>query len=315
MKNLEKRVGITTTIVVIVTLVLCFINMLYLSGCATTAPAGNSGSEIQVVLMALDSPYWRSMKDGCEAAGKDLGISVEVKAPAKETDVLEQVNLIETALSEKPKAIVVAPCDAKMVQEPLNKALKDGLRVVLTDSDVDEEDQGCRDVFVGVSNYDAAFEAGVKASKWLSSGDTILVLNKNPNATDHRDRENGFINGVKSVLPDVNSVTKIPEEDARNSAINIVSDYLSANPVNMVYCTSFDSADGAIVAINGDKNIKVVTFDTDTNTEKLMNDGLLHLCIDQDPYNLGYQAIKATVADKLPDSGIIYSDCKYLIGE
>ena len=37
--------------------------------------------------------------------------------------------------------------------------------------------------------------------------------------------------------------------------------------------------------------------------------------IDPDPYNLGYQAVKATLADKLPDSGIIYSDCKYLMGE
>lgn len=270
-----------------------------LFGCSTPQ------EEVQVVLMALDSDYWRSMKAGAEAAGADLGLVVEVSAPAKETDVLDQVNLIEIAASKSPKALIVAPCDPDMVVSSLSAAKEAGINTVLFDSDVAEGNRDCRTVFVGISNYDAAYDAGSQIVPYLYDGATVLVINKNPAATDHADREQGFVDALKEAYPNLNVVVKVPDEDARTSSYTIVEDFLSVNQVDLIYGTAADIVSGAIEAID-DKDVQVVGFDVEPATEGYLDAGKQLMCIDQDPYNIGYEAVKAAVTGNVGEQGILY---------
>ena len=60
-----------------------------------TACVGEDKVEISVVLKTLASEYWGYVKNGCDAAAKELGITVTVVGPDAESNIAGQVTMIE----------------------------------------------------------------------------------------------------------------------------------------------------------------------------------------------------------------------------
>ena len=75
-----------------------------------TAAAGDV--EIAVVLKTLSSEYWGYVKAGCDAAAADLGVKVTVVGPGAESEIEQQVAMIEQQIGAGCDAIIVAPNDA-----------------------------------------------------------------------------------------------------------------------------------------------------------------------------------------------------------
>ena len=68
--------------------------------------------EIAVVLKTLASEYWGYVKAGCDAAAADLGVTVNVVGPGAESEIEQQVSMIEQQIGAGCDAIIVAPNDA-----------------------------------------------------------------------------------------------------------------------------------------------------------------------------------------------------------
>ena len=77
-----------------------------------TACVGEDKVEISVVLKTLASEYWGYVKNGCDAAAKELGITVTVVGPDAESNIAGQVTMIEEQIAAGCDAIVCAPNDA-----------------------------------------------------------------------------------------------------------------------------------------------------------------------------------------------------------
>lgn len=71
-----------------------------------------SDVEIAVVLKTLASEYWGYVKAGCDAAAADLGVTVNVVGPGAESEIEQQVSMIEQQIGAGCDAIIVAPNDA-----------------------------------------------------------------------------------------------------------------------------------------------------------------------------------------------------------
>ena len=78
-----------------------------------------TGPRLGVVLKALDSEFWLSVKDGAEKAAEELQVEITVLAPPSETDVEKQITIIEDLISQKVSGLAVSATDVAAVVPPL----------------------------------------------------------------------------------------------------------------------------------------------------------------------------------------------------
>ena len=103
----------------------------------TEAPAESTGDiEIAVVLKTLASEYWGYVKAGCDAAAADLGVKVTVVGPGAESEIEQQVAMIEQQIGAGCDAIVCAPNDAGAAGAALQSAIDQGIPVLAVDTNV-----------------------------------------------------------------------------------------------------------------------------------------------------------------------------------
>ena len=82
------------------------------SGGSSTSGGGGggggavAGKKIDVIIKASDSSFWQSMLAGARKAAADYGVKVGLFGPTSETDVNEQVQLVENSVSRGVNSIV-----------------------------------------------------------------------------------------------------------------------------------------------------------------------------------------------------------------
>ena len=143
-----------------------------LTGCGSTTgdesdvdvAAGSEGYNIRVVLKTLASEYWQYVASGCEEAGKDLGVNVEVVGASSETAYDEQLAMIETVIAaDNTDAMVIAPLQAETVATQIASV---DIPVVAIDTNIDSDKVVSFDSFnneeVAALGGKAAVEAAIE---------------------------------------------------------------------------------------------------------------------------------------------------------
>ena len=81
--------------------------------------------------------FMKNMADAAVAKGKALGAKVEIYSVSGHEAVEEQVSAMETLISRKVDAIILAAVDSKGLSSVVNQATAAGIPVVLADSGVE----------------------------------------------------------------------------------------------------------------------------------------------------------------------------------
>ena len=108
---------------------------------AGSSEGGNKGYSFQMIVKSFQSTYWQAAIKGVEQAKAELGVEVEANGPANESDIADQVQMLDSAIEKKPDGIALAACDTKSVVDSLAKALEAGGREYLPGDR--GKDQGC----------------------------------------------------------------------------------------------------------------------------------------------------------------------------
>lgn len=289
-------------------LLLGLVSLLVLAACNEKVPVSSDAQSdsdeevnVSVVLKTLSSPYWKYVEAGAKKAGEELGVNVTIVGPSAESEVIQQVNMLEDQLSQSPDAIVVSPSQPDTVIPTLEKAAKD-VPVLLIDSDVDFKGKL---TFIGTENYTAGLEGGKKLASLLKSGDKVVLIAGalgNP-ATDDR------IKGAKDALEEAGMII-VSEQSAdsdKTKAMSVMENILEKdNDVKGVFAANDDMALGVLRAVQA-KKLDVKIFGTDGTEEAVQSilDGGLTGTVAQSPYNMGYQgvefAVKAANGESIED--------------
>ena len=80
--------------------------------------------------------FMKNMSDAAVAKGKTLGAKVEVYSVSSHEAVEEQVSAVESLISRKVDAIILAAVDSKGLAPVVDKATAAGIPVILADSGV-----------------------------------------------------------------------------------------------------------------------------------------------------------------------------------
>lgn len=254
-----------------------------------------AGKKIDVIIKASDSSFWQTMLAGAKRAGADYGTKVGLFGPTSETDVNQQVQLIENSISRGVDAIVLAPNSSDALNNAIKRARDGGVKVVVVDTAVTTESEG----FIGTDNIKAGEQAGatlcVLAKKAGKTSGSVLIESSVAGVQTIKERETGFKRGLAAGCPGLNITGPRYNNNDINTAASQVNDVLTANPGLVgIFASNNTSGVGAARAIkdnNAADRIPVVAFDTDPQENAALNDGSIDALVVQNPYFFGYQGV------------------------
>ncbi len=125
----------------------------------------------EVLVKSYQSSYWQAAVKGVEQAAAEFGVTVNCTGPNSESDIADQVNMLNSAIEKAPDGIGLAANDANAVLDSLQVAMDAGIPVVCFDSGVPDAPEGSVVSTVATDNYGAGATAAVNLYEALK--DTI----------------------------------------------------------------------------------------------------------------------------------------------
>ena len=275
---------------------------------APTAAAAPTGGEIAVIVKTGNSGYWQNVQAGAVAAEKELRaqtpkLSVTFLGPQSESNIDEEINMVESAIDRNVKAIVLAPSDATALQPAVADAKKAGIPVIIIDSALAGDPSQYVSYLATNNTLAGAGIAKALVDALTAEGKTtgnIAIMSYVAGAGSEIQRVGGFTDYIQKnskftiLSPNQYSNSDIP------TALNQTTNVLNAHPdlVGM-FGANEPTAVGMGQAIKAAKlsgKIVAVGFDGNEAEQGFIKDGTLQALAVQSSYQLGYQGVKDAYA-------------------
>jgi len=251
-----------------------------------TAPANRP--KIALVMKSLANDFFSTMAKGAQAhqAAHAADYELIVTGTKNETDLGEQVNLVEQALSQGVAAIVIAPANSKALVPALRRAQQQGVVIVNIDNRLDADTArtaGLNAAFVGPDNRDAARRVGLALAGKLKPGDEVAIIEGVTTAFNGQQRRAGFEDAMQAAGMKVLAVQSGDWEMDKANAV--ASNLLSAHPrLRALLCANDNMAIGAaaaVAAVGRTNQVLVAGFDDISAIKPLLADGRVVATADQ----------------------------------
>ena len=159
----------------------------------------NEAYEFPMMVKSFQSTYWDAAQEGMKKASEELGVTYKAQGPNSESDIADQVNMLNNAINKDPDGIALAACDQNSVLNSLQSALDKKIPVVCFDSGVPDAPEGSVYATVVTDNEQAggiAAEHIYEAIKDRIGNGQVRVGEVNQDATSANisERGMGFIN-------------------------------------------------------------------------------------------------------------------------
>src|ERR1051325_5845643 len=140
-------------------------------GGASEGGGGMTKLKIAVMPKGTKHQFWQSVKAGADKAGEEEHVEVLWVGPQNETDTTEQVNLVQTQVTNKVNGIVLAAQDKTALGPPLKAAMDKGIPVVTIDSGV--EDKSASLCYIATDNVKGGEAAADKLAELIGDNGKV----------------------------------------------------------------------------------------------------------------------------------------------
>ncbi len=262
----------------------------------------NAKPKVALVMKSLANEFFSTMAAGAEkhhAAHADA-YDLLVNGIKNETDLAEQVSLVEQMVARQVNAIVIAPADSKALVTALKRAKDAGILVVNIDNKLDGDvlkQAGLSVPFVGPDNRAGARRVGEVLAARLKPGDKVAIIEGIPTAFNGQQRRLGFEDAMKAA--GMNIVTVQSGNWEMDKANNVATAILSEHhDLKALLCANDNMALGAVAAIQTAGRagkVLVVGFDNIGAIKPMLSDGRVVATADQHADQLAVFGIEAAL--------------------
>lgn len=265
-----------------------------LLGCGGTDSASDSASNgpdkprIALVMKSLANEFFGTMAEGARTHHEANSDAYEllVNGIKNETDLSEQVALVEQMVARGVDALVIAPADSKALVPALKRAQDAGVLVINIDNKLDAgvlEQAGLSVPFVGPDNRDGARRVGERVAGKLQTGDKVAIIEGVPTAFNGQQRRLGAEDAAKAAGLEVVSVQSGQwEMDKANTiATALLSEHAD---LKALLCGNDSMALGAVAAVQAagrTGKVLVSGFDHIDAVQPMLADGRIVATADQ----------------------------------
>ncbi len=275
----------------------------FASGCGKSSErVGAAKLKIALVMKSLANEFFSTMAEGARKhhAAHATDYDLIVNGTKNETDLAEQVNIVEQMIVRQVNAIVIAPADSKALVTVLKRAKEAGVLVVNIDNKLDVDvlkQAGLSIPFVGPDNRSGARKVGDQLATRLQRGDKVAIIEGIPTAFNGQQRRLGFEDAMKTA--GMNIVTTQSGNWEMDKANTVAAAMLSEHPdLKAILCANDNMALGAVSAIQAAGRIGkvlVVGFDNIGAIRPMLSDGRVVATADQHADQLAVYGIDAAL--------------------
>jgi ribose transport system substrate-binding protein len=285
---------------------LAFLTATLALGCSKQSAKPGGGTEsasrlrIAMIPKGTTHEFWKSVHAGAVKAARELDVDLVWKGPLKEDDLKSQIDLVQSFTAQKVSGIALAPLNDKALIASVNAAAAAGAPVVIFDSALSG---GNIVSFVATDNRAAGGLAGDRVAEILPNGGKLVVLRYQEGSASTHEREEGFLEHVKShpgltVVSD-NQYAGPTTESAFAAAESILlAQNAASGGVSAVFTPNESTTFGMLLALEKSKlagKIHLIGFDASDKLLKGVDAGEIDALVLQNPFKMGELTLHALV--------------------
>jgi ribose transport system substrate-binding protein len=246
------------------------------------APAGAK----YALLTNAVAPFWTAAQTGASRASSEINVPITFMFPTGSDQLAQQLSMLETFVNDKYNAITFSAIDRDAPKPIIEKAMGQGIPILLTDSDATGSE---RLLYIGMSDYDAGKSAGEAAKEIVGKGKMVGLVGY-ATAQNAQDR----IQGVKDAFQgsDLELVEvmydNIKPEVALSNAQTAMQKYPDLAGFLTFYSYDGPAACQAVAQAGNTGKVKVIAFDAEPETQRCTAEGVVQAMIGQRVYFYGY---------------------------
>jgi ribose transport system substrate-binding protein len=267
--------------------------------------AGGAGAggklRIAVIPKGTTHEFWKTVHAGAVKASRETNVDVVWKGPLKEDDLKDQIELVQSFVSQRVSGIVLAPLSDKGLGNPAKASVAAGIPVVIFDSDLQGDAHAS---FVATDNVAAGKLAGEHMATLLGDKGTVVVLRYQEGSASTANRERGFLEAIRShpgiqVLSD-NQYAGATTETAFATSESLLGAHKAADGgIGGIFTPNESTTFGMLLGLQKAGlagKIRFVGFDSSEKLVKGVREAQLDAVVVQNPFQIGYLAVKTMVA-------------------
>ncbi len=224
--------------------------------------------------------FWDVVQKGAEAAGEDLGVSVDYQSDG---DPQRQSQLIQAAVNQDVDGIVVSMANPDALQDSVEAAVAAGIPVVTINSGAAESAQFGAIGHVGQDETIAGQGAGQRLAEDGASNVLCVVHEAGNIGLEQRcaGASQGLGSQVRLLQVDINDL---------QAAQSTITSQLQSDPTSDAVLTlnSGVASVAAQAASDAGSEAQIATFDLNGDVIAAIQDGSISFAVDQQQYEQGY---------------------------
>lgn len=284
-----KSVRATVNHLGAVTLALCIVAVAACSPKDSDQDRGaNARPTVALVMKSLANEFFVTMAAAAEGHQQQHQQRYEliVNGIKNESDLAQQVALVDQMIGLGVDAIVIAPADSKALVPALARARDGGVQVVNIDNRLDSvvlAEFGLSIPFIGPDNRKGAREVALFALQQYPDGASVAILEGVTSAHNAIERRTGFEEAIAA-----SGATLVTMQSAawdQTKAAEVTGGLLVRHPeVEVILAANDNMALGAASAVSFaelDHHVTIAGFDNISAVHPLIRDGRILATVDQ----------------------------------
>jgi simple sugar transport system substrate-binding protein len=255
------------------------------SGTGGTGGGGGGGTDGDLSFSVIThgsagDAFWDVVQKGAEAAGEDLGVSVDYQSDG---DAQRQAQLIDAAVNQDVDGIVVSMANPDALQDSIEAAVDAGIPVVTINAGGDRSAEFGAIGHVGQDETVAGLGAGRELA--AAGAENVLCVIHEAGNIGLEERCAGAAEGLGS---DVTPL-QVDVNDLQGAQSTITSQLQSDPGIDAVLTLNSAVATIAVQATaDAGSEAQVATFDLNADVITGIQDGEIAFAVDQQQYEQGY---------------------------
>jgi ribose transport system substrate-binding protein len=266
-----------------------------------TSVSVNSGGTIRLAVIpkSVGLDYWEKVHSGAQcAAAQEHGVNVVWNGVSDETDVAGQIDLLQNYIGQGVNGLVYAATDSTALTEISTTASNAGIKVLNIDSGTDPQPKNVP--LLATDNVKGAKLAADALAKAIGpKGGKIAIIAFHAGSQTNDERVEGFTAGLKK-HPKLKLVETQYSENDYNQALTVTQNVLTAHPDLVGIFAANEASDvGAVEAVrlaHRTGKVKIVGWDASPDEVEGVRSGMVSALISQNPFRMGYDGVRAAVA-------------------
>ena len=262
--------------------------LISLTSCST--PAHSPDEKYYFVAANIKLPYWDTAKDGFTRGINSMRVKGEMVGPDT-YDPKEEQSEFERVMKLKPSGIMVSAADANLLKADINEAIVDGIPVITVDADSPESK---RLFFVGTNNYEAGHMGGVRLAELMKNKGNVIVFTM-PGQYNLDERLKGYKDALAD-HPGIKITDVIDIKGDPRVAFDTTQEIANKRRGSVDAFVCLEASAGQEVAEvlhRGNITDKIIlAFDTNDDTMKWVQQGVIAATIAQKPWTMSYVALQ-----------------------